>query len=357
MRGKMKRKWLWPLLLTLLIFTLIVGSAIYMAYQSNQSKRTIYIDDYIKNQTIIIDGKVTQHQAAYYLKPAKNDPVKLHVKEGETVAAGNPLYTYRAAGQEGNTELSFQIDNKRVEKEQIEGQISAYEEQLSEANSEQRDSIEAQINWLESELTKAENNISILEEKQKKQEDKLGALTIKASQAGIILDIDDNQLQSFTADRQDKPVLTIGIGKPYFEGYARRDEVELLSPVMPFETTNDHPIKGSLTKVALAPHDELRDKSQDVQGFLIEGSLNKSDGLYLGDRLSIVVHPSKKDYIWLPEEYVKKVMKNNKTEYYVKKVYGSDKSETKITVEREAKQYTLVTKGLSAIDKLESYKK
>ncbi|TDL98010.1 hypothetical protein ERX27_04865 [Macrococcus brunensis] len=353
----MKRNWLWPLLLTLLIFALIVGSAIYMAYQSNQAKNTIYVDDFIKNQTIIIEGKVAQHQATYYLKPAKNDPVKVHVKEGETVAAGNPLYTYRAAGQEGNTELSLQIDNKRVEKEQIEGQISAYEERLSEATSEQSASIEAQINWLESELTKAENNISILEEKQKKQEDKLGALTIKASQAGTILDIDDDQLQSFTAIRQDKPVLTMSTGKPYFEGYARRGEVELLSPVMPFETTGDQPVKGSLTKVALTPRDELRGKSQGVQGFLIEGSLNKADGLYIGDRLSIAVHPSKKGHVWLPEQYVKKVMKNNKPEYYVKKVYGSDKSETKVTVEREAKQYVLVSKGLSAIDKLQAYKK
>lgn len=67
----MKRNWLWPLLLTLLIFALIVGSAIYMAYKSNQAKNTIYVDDFIKNQTIIIEGKVAQHQATYYLKPAK----------------------------------------------------------------------------------------------------------------------------------------------------------------------------------------------------------------------------------------------------------------------------------------------
>ncbi|TDM13013.1 efflux RND transporter periplasmic adaptor subunit [Macrococcus bovicus] len=353
----MKRKWLWPLLLTLLIFAMIAGSAVYMAYQSHQAENTIYIDDFIKKQTIIIKGKVVQHQATYYLKPAKNDPVKVHVKEGEKVAAGNPLYTYREADQEGNTELSLQLDNKRVEKEQIEGQITAYEERLAEATSEESASIEAQINWLESELTKAENNISILEEKQKKQEDKVGALTIKASQAGTILDIDDDQLQSFTAVRQDKPVLTMSVGKPYFEGYARRSEVELLSPVMPFESTDDSPVKGSLTKVALTPRDELRGKSQGVQGFLIEGRLDKTDGLYLGDRLSIAVHPSKKGHIWLPEKYVKKVMKADKPEYFVKKVYGSDKNEAKVMVEKEAEQYYLVTQGLSAIDKLEAYKK
>lgn len=353
----MKRKWLWPLLLSLLILAIIAGSGIYMTYKTNQAKNTIYVDDYIKHQTIEIKGRVAQHHAVYYLKPGNKQPVKLHVKEGETVSAGNPLFTYTESSMaDDHTELSLQLDNKRVEKEQIEGQIAAYEERLRTADLEETPTIQAQINWLESEQTKAENNIGILEQKQKEMESKINEQTIKAGAAGIVLDIDDNQLQTFTANRQDKPIMTLSTGEQYFEGYADRTEVELLAPAMTFQTT-DEEIKGGLTKVALTPSSVLSKKEKPEKSFLIEGKLNQLDGLYVGDDLTIEVHPSTKDRIWLPRKYVKEVEKNKKTQYVVQKIYGNDKKEEAITVERKAKAYYLVTKGLSAIDKLEAFEK
>ncbi|GGB13272.1 efflux RND transporter periplasmic adaptor subunit [Macrococcus hajekii] len=354
----MKSKWFWPLLLSLLIVLIVAGTGIYMAVKSNEAENTLYVDNYIKNQTLKIEGKVAQQQSAYYLKPGKKEAVKLHVKEGEVVQAGNPLFTYGENDKEDDqTELSLQLDNKRVEKEQIEGQIAAYKERLATAAPEESTTLQAQINWLESEQTKAENNISILEQQQKEIDNHIGEQTIKAGASGTILDIDNNQLQAFTANRQDKPVVTMGIDQPYFEGFAGRNQVELLAPMLQFKTESDQPVKGELTKVALTPQNELLTKEKAEDNFLIEGQLDKTVGLYLGDKMTIIIHPSQKDHVWLPKKYVKKETKNNKTKYVVKKVYGSDKKDETVTVEREAAQYYLVTKGLSAIDKLHAFEK
>ncbi|TDM07872.1 hypothetical protein [Macrococcus lamae] len=391
----MKKNWFWPVVLIIVILGLIVISGIYMALRTINANNTLDIDERMKNHVITVDGTARQKLGFYYLTGSLKEPVLMHVQTGDTVQKDDPLFTY--VDQKLNneeTEIELQLDNKRVEKEQVEGQIAAYEDRRLDADFEETATIDAQLNWLDSELTKADNNISILEEKQKKIVKKIDELTVKAGADGEVLAVDDEQVQAFTSDRQDQPVVTLSVDTLHIDGAANRYEMQFLEPNLKLKAVSpevdDHIYKGQLESISKTPiehletgkltetaHDESvepvteeptteepEDKPISNTKFQYTGFLSKSTNLVDGDEMNVKIYPSFKDHIWLPERFVKKeVVTKDKgkkltvpiTKYYVQKVYGEETNKELVTIKKHVGGQYLVTKGLSSIDKISAF--
>lgn len=385
----MKKNWFWPLVLILVIIGLLVIAGIYMAVKTFQSNNTLEIDQRIKQHTVTLDGKVTQKLGFYYLKPAQKEPVMMHVQLGEYVQKGDPLYTY--VDEKLNNlerEIELQLDNKRVEKEQIEGQIVSYETARDNATKDSDiERIDAQLNWLNAELTKAENNVSIMEEKQKKISAQKDALTVKAGADGEVLNVDEEQLQRFTSNEQNKPVVTLGVEHLNVEGLAGRYAVLFMEPNLKVDVTakdvSDTTYKGNIESVEKTPQSHLQQGDieesltseaptteepskgkKEVPQFKYTAILDRTNHLYDGDLVRVKVYLSYKNHIWLPKKFVQQKttvetrdgQKEKQRTYYVNKVYGQEVKKEMVTVEKTSGGQYLVTKGLSTIDTLRSFK-
>ncbi len=381
----MKKNWFWPVVLILVILGLIIISGIYMALRAIDANNTIAIDERMKNHVITVEGEATQKLGFYYLKGKQKEPVLMHVQVGDAVQKGDPLFTYvddKLNNEEA--EIALRIDNKRIEKQQVEGQIAAYEDQRLEADLEDAATIDAQLNWLDSELSKAENNINILEEKQKKVVRKIDNLTIKAGADGDVLAVNDEQVQAFTSARQDQPVVTLSVDALHIDGVANRYEVQFLEPNLKLlaardgsdkaykgqletisRTPVDHLDSGSLPKTPEAPVETTEEPSaeqpEQPSEFKYTAFFEQSGQLMAGDTLHVKIYPSFKNHIWLPERFVKKEvittengqkLKTAVTKYYVQKVYGEEINKEAVTVKKHVDGQYLVTDGLSSIDKI-----
>lgn len=372
----MKNKWFkYGLIGIIAIGALIIGGA-YIFLKSYEKSHTISIDDYLKQDVVKVKGTVKQNLGFYYLKGNQKKPVSLHVKMGEHVAKGDPLYTYvDDTLTTDEKSVSLELDNKRIEKEQIEGQIQSYEAMQQSASENKRTEIEGQLNWLDSELTKAENNISILEEKQQAIAKKTENLTITADTDGVVAKIDEEQLHAYTSDEQLKPIIVISNDNFIVKGHATDEQIPFLEPQLKFDGNIkriDKNVKGQLSQVShvalsnLDRGDLQLEKPKQVQHLYdIEGTFDKTEDLLDGETFNMKIYPSYKNHIWLPKQYVnekrytkdkqgKKLAKPEK-KYFVQKIYGKETNEEEVTVEKVQSGRYLVTKGLSVVDSIRAY--
>ncbi|MCE4957283.1 HlyD family efflux transporter periplasmic adaptor subunit [Macrococcoides caseolyticum] len=362
----MKHKWFLPIALTLIVLGLLLACLIILYIHQQDKKHTIEIDDYYKQHVLELDGVVKQTLSPYYQKGDQKEPVLVHVKVGDTVQKGDPLYSYHNETLFSQEKaIGLQLDNKMLDKDQIEGQILAMETMQNESSSEKkRKEIDAQLNWLDRELEKAENNIDILKEKQTQISARIEALTVKASRDGKVVKIDKAQIEKFTDKVQSKPVLTLSDDQFFVEGTINRKQIELMEKGLKFDVIHslnkDRTYQGEIESF-----DQIADLNNQTQSFLYQGSLNQSKGLYVGDEVKVNVHPSRKNHVWLPKEYVKEKiithknkqkLKTPEKQYYVNKVYGDQLNEEKVTVKRSTNSYYLVTEGLSSIDVIKPFK-
>ncbi|MCU7557748.1 HlyD family efflux transporter periplasmic adaptor subunit [Macrococcus capreoli] len=363
----MKQKWFLPIFLSLIVLALIIASGVILYMHQQDEKETIHIDERIKTHVLSLDGKVKQNLATYFQKGNQSEPVVMHVKLGDKVQKGDPLFTYNDKvlfSKEKETGLS--LDNKMIEKEQVEGQIAAMEAMKQDATyNDKASEIDAQLNWLDSELTKAENNIDILKEKQKQISDQIDALTIKASIDGKVAQLNQQQIDKFSQKEQTEPILVLSDDAFFVEGNAKRDQIEFLETGLKFD--GQHKLnKEQEYSGAIDSFEQLSaNPDAKTQYFNYKGHLDSSEGLYVGDDMSVKVHLSYKKHIWLPERYVKKKLVTHKNKqklttpektYYVRKVYGDQVNEEKVTVERIVNGQYLVTEGLTSIDAIKPFK-
>lgn len=361
-----KHKWFLPIVLSLIILALIIASAIFLYLNAQDKKHTIEVDQRIKQHVLNLDGRVKQNLTTYFQKSEQKDAVQMHVKLGDTVQKGDPLFTYNdKALFSKEKEMGLKLDNKMIEKDQIEGQILALENaQQDAAETEKQAEIEAQLNWLDSELTKAENNIDILKEQQEQVSSKIDALTVKANTDGKVVKLDQAQIDKFSDKTQNKPILVISDDKYFVEGTTDRKEIEFLEQNLKLEAEQilhqNKVYNGTIDAFeTLAVNPEAKSPR-----FVYRGGLEQHAGLYIGDKMKVKVHLSYKNHIWLPKEYVKKKLVTEKDgqklqqpekEFYVRKVYGDQLNEEKVKVQRYANGQYLITSGLSSIDVIKAF--
>lgn len=363
----MKKKWFLPLVLSLIVLGLIIASGIFLYLNHQEKKNTIEIDDRIKTHVLNLNGRVKQNLSTYYQNGSQKQPVQVHVKLGDTVQKGDPLFTYaNEALFSKEKEVGLSLDNKMIDKDQIEGQIMAMEMMQNETSSDSKlNEIEAQLNWLDSELTKAENNIDILKEKQQQISSKIENLTVKASTDGKVVKLNKAQIERFSDKRQQQPIIIVSDDKYFVEGTAGRKQIDFLEQDLKFdakhELNKDKTYSGSID----AYEHIAIDPGAKEQRFLYQGGLNQSKHLYVGDKMKVKVHLSYKNHVWLPERYIKKEVITHKDKkklaepehkYYVRKVYGDQLNEEKVTISRHVNGQYLVTEGLSTVDAIRAFK-
>ncbi|UTH14158.1 HlyD family efflux transporter periplasmic adaptor subunit [Macrococcus equipercicus] len=362
-----------------------------MTFRAMNANNTLDIDERMKNHVINTKAEARQKLGFYYLRASQKEPVLMHVQTGDKVQKGDPLFTYideRLNNDE--TEVELQLDNRRVAKEQVRGQIAAYEDKKLTAAARDTATINAQLNWLDSELTKAENNIDILKERQKRIVKQIDDLTVKAGADGTVLSVNEEQLQSFTSSSQYKPVVTLSMDALYIDGTANRYDMQFLEPNMKLKVTSSavkgETFKGQLETISKTPVEHLAEgnlpvaasqpeteqptteqpetKKPEASEFQYSGFLNKADHLVDGDPLHVKVYPSYKNHIWLPERFVMKdvvtkekdkKLKKPVTKYYVQKVYGKETNNELVVIKAHLGGQYLVTKGLSSIDKIKAF--
>lgn len=363
----MKNKWFLPVVLSLIVLALVLASVIFLYLNEQDKKNTIEIDERIKTHVLNVDGKVKQNLSNYFQEGEQKEAVQMHVELGDTVQKGDPLFTYNdEALFSKEKEVGLSLDNKMIEKNQIEGQILAMEMIQSDTSSQNKlDEIEAQLNWLDSELTKAENNIDILKEKQTRISGKIDDLTVKASTDGKVVKLDKAQIEKFSEKAQTKPILVVTDKKYFVEGTTSRKQVDFLEEGLKFDAKHVQN-KDKLYNGTVDTYEQIAvNPESNTQRFLYQGSLDHHKDLYVGDKMKVKIHLSYKDHIWLPERYVKKKLithKNKKKlahpvkEYHVNKIYGDQVNEEKVKVKRFANGQYLVVEGLSSIDAIKAFK-
>ncbi|WP_414044018.1 HlyD family efflux transporter periplasmic adaptor subunit [Macrococcus sp. EM39E] len=363
-----KNKWFLPVILSLIVLGIVLASVIFLYLNQQDKKNTIEIDKRIKTHVMSLDGKVKQNLSTYFQKGGQKEPVLMHVKLGDTVQKGDPLFTYTDETLfSKEKEIGLTLDNKMIEKDQIEGQILAMEMIESDTSTGSRlDEIEAQLNWLDSELSKAENNIDILKEKQEQISSKIDELTVKASADGKVAKLNKAQIERFSENTQTVPILTLSDEKFFVEGTTSRKQIDFLEQDLKFEAKHKlnkdsiyHGVIDSFETVAVKP--EAKE-----QRFLYQAGLDNHKGLYVGDKVKVKVNLSFKDHVWLPENYIKKKIVTHKDKkklqtpekhYFVSKIYGDQLNEEKVTVKRHVNGQYLVTDGLSSIDAIRAFEK
>lgn len=364
----MKNKWFLPVILSLILLGIVLASGLFLYLNQQIKNNTIEIDKRIKTHVLQLDGKVTQNLSSYFQKGGQKTPILMHVKLWDTVQKGDPLFTYTDESlYSKEKEIGLTLDNKMIEKDQIEGQILAMEMMESDTSSTNNlDEVEAQLNWLDAELTKAENNIDILKEKQQQISAEIDDLTVKASTDGKVAKLDKAQIEKFSEKTQEKPILVVTDDKYFVEGTANRKQIDFLEPDLKVEARHlmnkDNTYRGvidAFETIAVQP----KAKSQR---FLYQAGLDNHKGLYVGDAMKVKVNLSYKDHVWIPEKYVKikmithkdkKRLKTPEKKYVVNKVYGKELNEEIVEVKRFVNGQYLVTDGLSSIDMIRAFKK
>lgn len=363
----MKNKWFLPVTLALIVLGLVMASVIILYLNEQDKKQTIHIDERMKSHVLNLEGKVKQNLSTYFQRGDQEEPVLMHVELGDTVQKGDPLYTYTDETLFSEEKaIGLKLDNKMIEKDQVEGQIMALEMMESDASDGQLDEIEAQLNWLDSELSKAENNIDILKEKQEQISQKINDLTVKASSDGKVVQLNKAQIEKFSEDKQEQPIVVVSDELYFIEGTTSRKQIDFMENHLKTEAKRKSDNKKIYAGEITSFESIARNPEAGTQRFLYQAALDNHKGLYVGDKMKVKIKLSYKDHIWLPEGYVKKKivthknkkkLKHPETEYYVNKVYGDQLNEEKVKVKRFANGQYLITDGLSSIDKIKAFKK
>ncbi|UBH15750.1 HlyD family efflux transporter periplasmic adaptor subunit [Macrococcus armenti] len=344
----MKKDWVLPLILGSIILIILSLSLFAYISKTNDEKNKLYLGDYIKENQLHVKGKLSRDTIPFYQKGNKSQPVTLHVAEGDEIEVGKPLFSYESSDSvQAQKVLELEIDNKLIEKDQKEGQLLEREQRLQ--NNNNNETLNAEINWLENEIRKIDNDLDILNIKSDELTNKIDRQTIKAPKKGKVLQINQQQLAKHTLVNQNEPIMIIGNEKIKIKGQVNRDTALQMKKdqVMKFKL-DDKETEGKIISV-----------KQKIDGeriyFEYEASVDVDDPYYVGQKIKGSIKHNTINNIWIPKSYVKEKKNKKKTEYYVQKVYGKDVNEEKVVVNGATKDALLITKGLTTIDELKKY--
>lgn len=368
----MGKRWIMLLSFVCLSFILIIAASVWFIKRSYDNWQVLDVHQHIQQHRALLDGKVTQKLSYYYAKGDQTAPVTVHVSLGDYVNVGDPLYSYENEDMTfEEKEITLKIDNERIEKEQVEGQIQSYNQKLYDANTKERPEIEAQLKWLDSERSKSENNIKRFEEERKKVSNKVEKLTVTSSVSGEVASINEDALNNFSKENQTEPIMTIATEGVQIEGLASRYDMQFMEEGLKatvIETVNDDTHKATLEHIEVIPKERIENRSskQTIRNYAHQpnfkyvAELDKEVQLYDNDPVEVNVRLSHTDHIWIPQRFVRKEVKKERgyeeTNYFVDKLEGSSTKQHKVTVEKKLGPYYLITNGVSKADRLKATK-
>ncbi len=322
---RMKKSWLKPIILVASVCLIAIN--LYLIFKSSSK---IERSAYVKGWTAVIEGDIKQtlnkkgivspeEDYYYYYDPKKGALKQFHVKEGEEVIEGAPLFEY------DSTENEVENEKLEAEKEKIENQMSAlrnhlnelarYKNSLSFTEDEKQAELsivhsvekniydaELKLEWLQQDFEKLEREIQLMKEKQEK-------MTVVSDVEGIVKEINE---------KIDNPLMTISSTIPVIKGHLYEEERYKVEDGMQAIISSEHmkeKMNGTLFGISHLPasftpengseysftvHIDDIEANELFQGTHVEVSIitEAIDGALLVPKKTIVKE-KKKTYIWI----------------------------------------------------------
>lgn len=336
----MNRGWRLPVILSSIIVLLLLATA--YAFLVKRDDR-LFIHDYICEQEIVVNGKIEQDKIKYFQRGNQSKPVMMHVKQGDHITKGQPLYSYEdhtLIAKE--TEFKLKVKSQLIALDQLEGELNMKQYAY---NRTQDEYTQAEINWLANEYERQQNGLKILKVQADAANEAVTNLTITSQTNAEVLDINTEQLEQFTNKTQAQPILTIGHGVIYIKGEVDRVTFDRLNKALPVSIKLDSKtIDGKITAL------ERKICDNDIHyEYKVSMPLHRR---YEGTRVKVHIKHNRPDAIWLHRDYVR--CKKQQT-CYVQKYYGNDVNEERVSVKKQSGAHYLIIKGLSSADELKRY--
>lgn len=143
-------------------------------------------------------GMVVSENVTEIQKDSDKTIAERHVKEGDDVQPGDPLFSY------DTDELQLSLDKQKLEKEQLETTIENYRSQLETLEKERKSAgtsaklqYTIQIQTTQLDLKEAELNLKTKTDEVKKSEDLLANATVTSPVVGRIQSISENGMDNY----------------------------------------------------------------------------------------------------------------------------------------------------------------
>jgi len=322
---RMKKNWVKLIIMVPCAFLIVINLYLILK-DGSKIERSAYVKGWTtvteKNikQTLNKNGIVTpEEDYYYYYDPNKGAFKQFHVKEGEEVIGGTPLFEYFS------TEIETELAKIEVEKEKIENQMIALQSHLTDlaqyknslsfdeeekqaersiVHSVERDIYDAELRleYLRQDIEKLEQEIQLINEQGEK-------LTVVSDVEGIVKQVNENL---------GSPLMTISSTIPVIKGNFHEDERYMIENGITTIISSKHikeKMNGTLTSVSKLPS-SFEPESGSEYSFIVQIDDTEENRLLNGTHVELsfiteaidgvlmvpmqtVVNEGKKSYIWI----------------------------------------------------------
>ncbi|WP_342042824.1 efflux RND transporter periplasmic adaptor subunit [Bacillus sp. OTU2372] len=388
---RQKKLILLGILVLILIFVML--SLAIMEWNKRDLKKLVFIHPtektFIKTKTV--SARVVQsHTEAIYVNASKGSIKEIFVKEGETVAKGQQLFSYEGSALKaelGQAEINKQLAETSAK--QLKEQITSLEQDLLEAESTTTPgtsdttnttlttnltdvvepdniadntilSLNAELNTAKADSRAAELKVEKYTLEAEKLKAELDSLIVSSNTAGVIVNLNQNVGQGFQAkENQQIAIMEIASNDPFrIEGKLTEAEKAKITPGQPITVTSNVVANknwnGKITEVSdyptyKAPVNKDKDSQHDpIPYYSFKASLDTQKGLYPGYSTSLDVVVQSKQLLAVPETSIIGIGKSTYVMVQKKGILHKQKVETG----QKTGQWVAILKGLKDEDKV-----
>jgi HlyD family secretion protein len=375
-----------------LILILVMLSLAIIEFNKRDLKQLVFINPtektFIKTKTV--SARVVQsHTETIYVNSLKGSIKEIFVKEGETVAKGQQLFSYEGSAltaELGQAEINKQL--AETSSQQLKEQITSLETDLLEAESTttlgtsdatntvttnltdvgESDhiadqsilSLKAELNTAKADSRAAELKVEKYTLEAEKVKAELDSLFVSSNTAGVIVNLNQNVGQGFQAkENQQLAIMEIASNDPFkIEGKLTEAEKAKITPGQPITVSSNvvanKKWNGEITEVSDYPtYKALVNKKKDSQHepipyYSFKASLDSQKGLYPGYSTSLDVVLQSKQLLAVPETSIITIGKSSYVFVHKKGLLHKQKVETG----QKRGQWVAILKGLKDEDKV-----
>jgi HlyD family secretion protein len=375
-----------------LILILVMLSLAINEFNKRDLKQLVFINPtektFIKTKTV--SARVVQsHTETIYVNSLKGSIKEIFVKEGETVAKGQQLFSYEGSAltaELGQAEINKQL--AETSSQQLKEQITSLETDLLEAESTttlgtsdatntvttnltdvgESDhiadlsilSLKAELNTAKADSRAAELKVEKYTLEAEKVKAELDSLFVSSNTAGVIVNLNQNVGQGFQAkENQQLAIMEIASNDPFkIEGKLTEAEKAKITPGQPITVSSNvvanKKWNGEITEVSDYPtYKALVNKKKDSQHepipyYSFKASLDSQKGLYPGYSTSLDVVLQSKQLLAVPETSIITIGKSSYVFVHKKGLLHKQKVETG----QKRGQWVAILKGLKDEDKV-----
>ncbi|TWD92247.1 HlyD family secretion protein [Neobacillus bataviensis] len=388
---RQKKLILLGILVLILIFVML--SLAIIELNKRDLKKLVFIHPTEKTflKTKTVSARVVQsHTETIYVNASKGSIKEIFVKEGETVAKGQQLFSYEGSALKaelGQAEINKQLAETSVQ--QLKEQITSLETDLLEAESTNTPvtsdatnttvttnltdmgdsdniadqsilSLNAELNTAKADSRAAELKVEKYTLEAEKLKAELDSLIVSSNTAGVIVNLNQNVGQGFQEkENQQIAIMEIASNDPFrIEGKLTEAEKAKITPGQPIIVTSNVVANknwnGKITEVSDYPtYKEPVNKDKDSQHepipyYSFKASLDTQKGLYPGYSTSLDVVVQSKQLLAVPETSIIGIGKSTYVMVQKKGILHKQKVETG----QKTGQWVAILKGLKDEDKV-----